>query len=267
MTDASPSNAPSERPQTVILLGASNLARAFPAWFGLLRGGCSGPLDLMIAMGHGRSYGQPSRILGRGLPGISQCGLWDQLDRVQPGRRPLALVTDLGNDLMYGVSAEQLLDWLNLSLQRLTDLNSDTVLLSLPMTTLAQLTPRRFEVLRRVLFPRHDRTWPELWQQIERLDAGMRALSQRHQTHWAEASPDWYGWDHIHIRHGAQGMVFRQLFRPWQGWQDPAGPVKIGLYDAWSLRCLRPAERDWFGHPQRTLQPAYHRPNTRIFLF
>ena len=37
------------------------------------------PLEVFVALGHGRSYGRSTRMLGRQLPGILECGLWPEL--------------------------------------------------------------------------------------------------------------------------------------------------------------------------------------------
>jgi len=64
----------------------------------------------VAALGHGRSYGAHSKFVVRTLPGILQSGLWRHLESLStvPTR---ALVTDIGNDILYGFSAEQTLAW------------------------------------------------------------------------------------------------------------------------------------------------------------
>lgn len=256
-------------PQTVILLGASNLARAFPVVLGSLRQGLADPLAISVAMGHGRSFGQWSRLLGRALPGINQSGLWPHLfaQRRDDGPAPLAALTDVGNDLMYGTSAATLLDWLEFALQQLDALRARTVMLSLPMASLARLSPLRFAVARQCLFPGHRGDWPALYEQIAQLDAGMRALSQRHGAAWMNAGDDWYGLDPIHIRRSLAGQVWPALFSHWPGWRSPHSTIRPGLREALALRLLRPAERVWFGVRQLTPQPALSQPDRQVFLF
>ncbi|MCZ6542107.1 MAG: hypothetical protein O6768_00410, partial [Planctomycetota bacterium] len=87
----------------VVLLGASNLTRGISRAVGIAQAILGTPLEVLIAMGHGRSYGQRSRVLGRSLPGIVDCGLWDALLHGS-GRPTYALLTDIGNDVMYGAS-------------------------------------------------------------------------------------------------------------------------------------------------------------------
>jgi hypothetical protein len=66
------------------MLGASNLAIHLPTVVETAARLWGRPLDLLAAIGHGRSYGMTSRVMGRVLPGILQCGLWDDLARRPP---------------------------------------------------------------------------------------------------------------------------------------------------------------------------------------
>src|SRR5882724_9649210 len=94
----------------VILLGASNLTRSFPRVIETVRRTWREPIEIMVAMGHGRSYGQDSVVLGRKISGIFPCALWRDLQN----RAPLpttALITDIGNDFLYGVTPDRLFEW------------------------------------------------------------------------------------------------------------------------------------------------------------
>ena len=87
-----------------MLLGASNLRLVLPVLIDDLRRAAGGPVEVLAACGHGRSYGRRSRLLFiRHLPGITRCGLWAALER-RPPLPTIALLTDVGNDLVSGVS-------------------------------------------------------------------------------------------------------------------------------------------------------------------
>src|ERR1043165_8514894 len=92
----------------VILLGASNLALSFPTVVATVRQTWSEAVEIMAAMGHGRSYGQDSSVLGRKIPGIFPCALWQDLQN-RPPLPTSALLTDIGNDILYGISPDRLL--------------------------------------------------------------------------------------------------------------------------------------------------------------
>src|SRR5215212_11255282 len=133
----------------VILLGASNLTRSFPTVVATVRQTWSEPVEIMAAMGHGRSYGQDSSVLGRKFSGIFPCALWRDL-QTRPSLPTAALVTDIGNDMLYGVSSDQLLDWVERCLDRLDEVGAATIVTQLPTESLERLGKVRFQLFRRL---------------------------------------------------------------------------------------------------------------------
>ena len=116
-----------------VLLGASNLsfglhrvvARAAAA---VAHGDGDVPLDVLVAGGFGRSFGRRSYFLWRGLPAIRSCGLWDALAEWEPGGR--GLITDVGNDILYGEEPDTILEWVTDCLDRLQERGIDPILTS-----------------------------------------------------------------------------------------------------------------------------------------
>jgi hypothetical protein len=64
----------------VVALGASNLTRGFRAVVSTARDTWGPQVEVMAALGHGRSYGAHSRLAFRRLPGILESGLWSELE-------------------------------------------------------------------------------------------------------------------------------------------------------------------------------------------
>lgn len=60
----------------VVALGASNLTRGFQTVVATARTAWGTDVDVLAALGHGRSYGADSAFLVRRLPGILDSGLW-----------------------------------------------------------------------------------------------------------------------------------------------------------------------------------------------
>ena len=56
-------------------------------------------------------------FLWRELPGIVECGLWDALAQ-RPPAPTVALLTDIGNDLLYDVPVPQIVSWVETCLDR-----------------------------------------------------------------------------------------------------------------------------------------------------
>jgi len=138
----------------VILLGASNLTRDFPLILRLLQNSIESPYEIFTAMGHGRSYGNWSRLLYRALPGIAKCEMWDAISK--PARRPtaMALLTDIGNDLVYGQSTDVIFGWIESCVKQLQQIDARITITLLPEASISQLSAFRFELTRRLFFPK-----------------------------------------------------------------------------------------------------------------
>ncbi len=65
----------------VVLLGASNLSQGIATVVQTAQNVQGQSVEVLAAAGFGRSYGMDSRVLGRTLPGIIHCGLWDRLNQ------------------------------------------------------------------------------------------------------------------------------------------------------------------------------------------
>ena len=121
----------------VILLGASNLTRGISTAVETAKTIWGTPLDVMAALGHGRSYGKTQRVLGRTLPAIIECGLWQDLDN-RPRADTASLITDVGNDLLFGVSPQRVVEWVDQCLERLASVSQSLVITELPLINLAK---------------------------------------------------------------------------------------------------------------------------------
>ena len=99
------------RTPRVVLIGASNVTKSLSVIIDIAHQLLGKPLDIFTALGLGRSYGLFSRVLGRGLPSIRDCGLWDAL-RAEGPSETYALLTDIGNDLAYEAPAKEIVAWI-----------------------------------------------------------------------------------------------------------------------------------------------------------
>src|SRR6185312_15364145 len=96
-----------------------------------------GPVEVLAACGHGRSYIAWSRFLAiRHLPGIAGCGLWQALED-RPGLSTVALLTDAGNDLVYGAPVPAIVRGIEACLEKLAARRAQIVLTPLPLARLA----------------------------------------------------------------------------------------------------------------------------------
>lgn len=198
-----------------ILLGASNLTMGLPLVVDGLRLRAGGPVQVLAACGQGRSYGAWSRFFFvRGLPAILDCGLWRELDRLPP-LPTVALVTDVGNDLIYGVDAATVASWVEACLGRLAGQGAETVLTLLPLPRLERLTPGQYLVARSLLFPGRGVPWPRLQAEARELDARLRRIGTERGVPLVEPEASWYGIDPIHVRRSLRREVWDRVFSLW----------------------------------------------------
>ena len=143
----------------VVALGASNLTRGFQTVVSTARAAWGPGVEVLAALGHGRSYGARSQLVFRTLPGILDSGLWPELESRSPAATR-ALVTDVGNDILYGFSAERTLAWVEEALRRLSRVTHDIVVTDLPLASIRRLSNRvsTVESLRLYLM-RSERRW------------------------------------------------------------------------------------------------------------
>lgn len=256
-----------ESPQRrVVLLGASNLARAFPTVVDVARQLWGGPLDVLAALGHGRSYGVRSGLFGRTLSGLSECGLWDAL-RGRPDLPTAALLTDVGNDLLYDLPPETIAGWVADCLDRLRARGACAVLTRLPLANVRRLTPGRFAAIRSILYPRSRLTYAVAQQRVAELDERLVRLAGDRGVPIVELQTAWYGIDPIHIRTRHHGPAFHEILRPWCEEESPADASAVRPRAATALPRFAPGrwlryqmlspERYWrWNAERRHPQPA-----------
>jgi hypothetical protein len=242
-------------PARVIALGASNLTRGFPILVSAARSRSGPDVEVLAALGLGRSYGMPSRVLARTLPGILDSGLWKALTH-RPPLPTRALVTDVGNDILYGASPAQILDWVDEAVRRLRFFTDDIVMTGLPLDSIRRLSPTKFLVFRNILFHRCRLTFTQVIDASERIDAGLASMAARHGARFMDLRPEWYGFDPVHIRPGRWGTAWREIL----GGVSSAGEAP-SLAETVRLHALSP-ERQWlFGIERVNPQQGVRLPN------
>lgn len=240
----------------VILLGASNLALGLSEAIAASHAAWGRPLDILTACGHGRGYGTASHVLGRVLPPILECGLWDGLAKREPA--PTAcLITDIGNDLVLGADADQIIDWLHTLLRRVVPHTDKRTLTKLPQTSLERLSPRRFLFLRTLLFPGSRLAYRDALETAKLLNDTIEELAEEYAAATVEPALEWYGFDPIHIHRRARAAAWQKILATWQD-ESAAARIKLpALRDLrWRLPFLKPEKRILFGLRQHTPQPV-----------
>ncbi|QDV51660.1 hypothetical protein [Gimesia fumaroli] len=261
-------NSYSHRP--VILLGASNLTRDFPLILRLLETTMDSPADIFTAMGHGRSYGVWSRVLHRALPGITKSELWKTLpERNTVNKQPLALLTDIGNDLIYGQSTETIFGWIEDCIRQLQQIDARITITLLPEESLSRLSNLRFELTRRLFFPKNSASLSDLIQKVQLLNQRLLDFSHSNQIQIVTASQHWYGIDPIHYRYSQRAALWKSILSNWDLPQLEHCQTKQHWHDTfYSVFHLKPALKRQWGKLQHTPQPTQILPDgTRISMY
>jgi hypothetical protein len=195
----------------VVILGASNVARGIGTIVDVARHVLGGPVEILAAMGHGRSYGMTSAIPLRALPSIRECGLWRALSE-RPAAPTWSILTDVGNDLIYGRHAAEVAEWIDDCARRLRPLSDAMAITSLPLESVQGVGLLRFVFFRSLLFPRSALQLEAARSFAIELDERVRELARAHDAALIVPMRDWYGLDPIHIRFPVQRQAWMKIF-------------------------------------------------------
>lgn len=233
----------------VVALGASNLTRGFQTIVSTSRLVWGPDVEVLAALGHGRSYGVPSNFMFRTLPSILKSSLWTEL----ASRPPMAtrgLVTDVGNDILYGFSVERTLGWVEEALVRLRTVTNDIVLTDLPLPSIRRLSNGKFLAFRSVLSPSCRLSLTEVIERAGRVNEGLVQLSASYGTRFFRLDPAWYGFDPIHVRPSQWRSAWQQIL----GAQLEGKLGRGSTIESVKLYFMRPERRWMFGMEQVTPQ-------------
>lgn len=196
----------------IILLGASNLTLSLRLVIGLMQQRVGGPSEILVAAGHGRAYGMFTQVLLRGLPGIASCGLWRQLDSME-SRPTYALLTDIGNDILYGLPPEQILRSLERCIAQLQQQSAHIVTTNLPMASIEGLSEWRYTLFRNIFYPSSRLPRDETVSRARAVHAGLMELASRLHFKLYEQEPAWFSLDGIHVNYWQRKAFYQDVLQ------------------------------------------------------
>lgn len=195
--------------QRAVFLGASNLRLGLGAVCSVLDTQAQ-PIELLAACGHGRSYGIPSRFVGKQYLPLCASPLWQELAS-RPPRPTRALLCDIGNDLVYGVPWQQVCAWVLELARRLEGPDNRIALSALPLGSLERLSPSAFQAARWLFFRGRPLNRARLLEDARRLDACLAQAATARGYRWIASPSERFGWDAIHYRWRARGKIWKEL--------------------------------------------------------
>jgi hypothetical protein len=201
-------------------------------------------------------------VIARALPGILESGLWRRLESL-PELPTRALVADVGNDILYGASAELILAWVEEALRRLQRVTRDIILTDLPLASIRRLSRARFLLFRSILFPSCRLSLDQVREIAECVNAGLVDLSTTRGFRLFRLNPAWYGVDPIHVRPSLSRSVWPEILDA-RSAASASSPLREGL-----TICRMPPERRWIlGVEQFTPQAGVALPSGgRVWLY
>jgi hypothetical protein len=247
----------------VVVLGASNVTLGFPRIVAEVRRLFPGRVQIFAAHGHGRSYGRASWAPFRTLPGLRESGLWNAFRSVRDQARATgqqvpvyALVTDIGNDLLFGSSPEQIDEWIAECGSWLRAENARITIGRPPVFALERLGRMRFSATRTFFFPQSPLTYERMLEDVPRLDSMIAARAIELGADSFIPRPEWYGFDPIHIRRRSRPAAWNEILGRWLGegllaGEEPARDIRRRHW------LLAPAERTIWGAKRTRTQPAF----------
>ena len=209
--------------RTVILLGASNLTIGWRPLLLALRSTVDEPIDLHVATGMGRSYCDWSSFWFRRLQAITACGLWAHLDstrdlQASPDEAPLVLLTDVGNDIVYGQTPETIAQHVEECITRILAWRpaARIVMTGLPMVSVSAITRTQFLIARSILFPFCFLSLDTIQRRSSELDEAVRSLAARFSIPVVTPERHWYSHDPIHVLKDLRQNVFKLYLSNWR---------------------------------------------------
>ena len=245
--------AAADAPAAFVVLGASNVSRGLARLVAAVESRSPGAA-LFVAAGHGRGYGVNTRVAARRLPSILRSGLWRGLDR-HGGEASAALVTDVGNELLYGFPAEQIAAWVRESVRRLADRGATIAITRLPLAGIAAVGAVRYRALRTFFVPGCRLSLADLKDAASRLDAELQAIAADVGGRVIEQPAHWYGLDTLHVRRRHLDDLWQAACDAW-GFPRVASPARSSVAD-WVKVGTKAAEvRSLAGVMRFTPQPV-----------
>lgn len=234
----------------LLLLGASNLTMSQRMIIQLMQQRCGSPSEVLVAAGHGRSYGQSSQVLMRGLPGILECGLWRQLDSLDE-MPTYAFLTDVGNDIPYEYTPEQILAWVSECVNRLQRRSAYIVMTNLPIASIELLSERKYNFFRNLLYPFCRLSRDEVVDRAWAVHRGLITLASSQNFELCELESEWFGFDGIHVGYWKRRQFYQQHFERFPLVNNGQEPVAT----AWQQRPQFAVKTMW-GRRRYCQQPS-----------
>ena len=185
-----------------VLLGASNLARGYSAltWH-ISQSISQGPAQFINALGPGRGYCARGGLLNFSYMPIGECRVMKNAEVYsQQGGRIAVLFTDIGNDIMYGVSDRSLIECLDTLIEKALRWNAEIFVTSIYVDVSRDLGKTSFKLLKALFYPKSPVTFDQADSAVKRVNHYLQDKSDQNEgVHLVSGLESFCGLDKIHF--------------------------------------------------------------------
>ena len=209
-----------DSPIVFLLMGASNLARGYSMLTHHLSE-ClkKNKLEFFNALGPGRGFCARGGIFNITYSPIQDSQVIESAEKKsKEALHTVVLFTDIGNDLMYGVSADTLIARLDIMIDKILKWDADIFLTSIHVNLTKDISPTIFLVLRFLLYPNSKANYEEVDLSILKINDYLEdKVSDNQRIHLITGLEAFAGLDKIHYSllktHAAWSVVTEKIFR------------------------------------------------------
>ena len=153
-----------------VLLGASNLARGYSALTHHISKNISAG-EFLNALGPGRGYCARGGLLNFTYSPIGECRVMKSAKvYAERGFRITVLLTDVGNDIMYGVTESSLIKSLDTLIEKSLQMNAEIFLTSIHVDVSKDMGKTSFKLLKSIFYPNSPVTFDQADSAVKNLN-------------------------------------------------------------------------------------------------
>ena len=173
------------------------------------------PLDILAAIGHGRSYGTTSTVSGAFAARHPECGLWEDLQQTTPPAHRRAASPTSATTSSTAAMSTVILRWVETCLERLQP--SPIVWSSRACRWPAfDRTPDwKLRLLVSLFFPSSRVDIAHTLAKARELDTELIAFAGRYRAYVVQPDCDWYAWDPIHMARCQRPAAWQKYLACW----------------------------------------------------
>jgi hypothetical protein len=225
---ASPQNTDPE--YLFVLLGASNMARGYSALTQHLSKNIS-PTQFINALGPSRGYCARGSLLNFSYSPIGKCKVMKSAeDFAQQGGKMVVLLTDIGNDIMYGVSDQSVIECLDTLIESFRSWDAEVFITSIHVDISQDMGKLFFKLLKIIFYPKSQVTFDEADLAVKRLNHYIEEKSKKSEgVHLISGMKVYCGLDKIHFGLLKSHLAWSQIANKMLSALDVKPSRNIGL--------------------------------------